>query len=106
MQREEKLSGQSDMFPIDDSELQNHSSADIEDVKQFWMDRLSSKPTSYNESDLADWLEQTGWLENDFQLAFKELQKEKQVENVSDTSNRRRKWLVHFNKSERLRRCV
>jgi len=70
------------------------------------MDRLSSKPTSYNESDLADWLEQTGWLENDFQLAFKELQKEKQVENVSDTSNRRRKWLVHFNKSERLRRCV
>ncbi|HDH16456.1 MAG TPA: three-Cys-motif partner protein TcmP, partial [Gammaproteobacteria bacterium] len=105
-ERREKCTGQMNLIPIEDSDLRDQFAADIEDVKQFWMDRLSSKPTSYNEADLADWLEQTGWLENDFQLAFKELQKEKQVENVSDTSNRRKKWFVHFNKSERLRRCV
>lgn len=105
-ERKEQGKAQKDLFPIEDSDLRDHFAADIENVKQFWMDHLSSKPTPYNEADLADWLEQTGWLENDFQMAFKELQKESQVENINDTSDRRTKRFVHFDKSERLRRCV
>ena len=105
-ERHEKGTGQMSLIPTEDSDLREQFAADIEDVKQFWMDYLSSKPTPYSEVDLADWLEQTGWLENDFQLAFKELRMEKQVENIDDTSNRRKKRFVHFDKNERLRRCV
>lgn len=105
-ERHEQSKSQRDMFPIEDSDLRDQFAADIENVKQFWMDHLSIKPTPYNETDLADWLEQTGWLENDFQLAFNELKKENQVENIDDSSSRRRKWFVHFDKNEQLRRCV
>jgi len=105
-ERRDKCARQMSLIPIEDSDLRDQFAADIEDVKQFWMDHLSGKPTTYNKADLADWLEQTGWLENDFQQAFKELQKEKQVENLDDTTNRRKKWFVHFDKNERLRRYV
>ncbi len=94
------------LIPIEESDLREQFVADIEDVKQYWIDCLSDKPTAYNEGDLADWLEETGWLENDFQQAFNALKKDRQIENLDDTTNRRKKWFIHFDKNERLRRCV
>ena len=104
-ERRDKDVGQMNLIPITDSDLRDQFAADIEDVKQFWMDHLSSKPTAYNEANLADWLEQTGWLESDFQSVFKELLDEGKVENL-DMQRKRRTRFVHFDKAERLRRCV
>jgi len=105
-ERHNKLTGQMNLIPIEDSDFRDQFAADIEDVKQFWLDHLSGDPKPYTEADLADWLEETGWLESDFQQAFNDLKSGRQVENIDDTSNRRKKWFVHFDKSEQLRRCV
>jgi len=105
-ERQEQGRAQMGLLPIEDSDLRDQFAADIEDVKQFWLDHLSNEPKPYTEVDLADWLEETGWLESDFQQAFNELKSGRQVENIDDTSNRRNKWFVHFSKSEQLRRCV
>jgi len=104
-ERREKHTGQMNLIPVVDSDLRDQFAADIEDVKQFWMDHLSSKPTPYNETDLADWLEQTGWLESDLQAAFMELVEEGKVENI-DMQRKRRTRSVHFDKGEHLRRCI
>jgi three-Cys-motif partner protein len=104
-ERQEQGNVQISLLPIEDSDLRDQFAADIEDVKRFWMSHLAGKATSYNEAKLADWLEETGWLESDFQNAFKELLDEKKVENLGDTSKRRRSRFVHFDKSEELRRC-
>ncbi len=102
-QTKEMRTGQPDMFSNDDSTLQNLFSADIEDVKIFWLERLTSDAIKCTESDLADWLEETGWLESDFQGAFGELQKEERVENL-DSKRKRTRRFVHFDKAERVRR--
>ena len=105
-ERKEQNRAQMSLLPIEDSDLRYQFAVDIEDVKKFWMNLLSRNPTPYSEADLADWLEETGWLEKDFQLAFKELQEGRQVENLNDTSNRRRARFVRFDKREQLRRCA
>ena len=105
MQREEDRSGQSNLFPLKDSEIRDQFSADIEDVKKFCLDHLNEEESVYNEVDLADWLEESGWLESDLQAAFKELAKEGKVENM-DMQRKRRTRFVHFDKSEHLRRCI
>ena len=104
-ERREQGNAQMNLLPIEDSDLRDQFAADIENVKQFWMDHLSSKPTPYNESDLADWLEETSWLESDFQTAFKKLCQQGRVENL-DMQRKRRTRYVHFDKNERLRRCI
>jgi three-Cys-motif partner protein len=78
---------------------------DLEEVKHYWLTKLSDHPSSFDEVKLADMLEETGWLIGDFQLAFKELLTEKKVANL-DCCSRRPKHPIHFNPGERLRRCV
>jgi len=102
----DKNTGQMSLIPMTDLDLRNQFAADIKDVKHFWLEHLSGEPTSFSETDLADWLEETGWLEYDLQQAFNVLKKDNKVENLDDTTNRRKKWFVHFDKNERLRRCV
>lgn len=79
--------------------------ANLADVKVYWLMQLTNKAERYDEARLADMLEETDWLTRDFQDAFHELQLENKVENL-DGSSRRTKHYVHFDKGERLRRCV
>ncbi len=79
--------------------------ANLDDVKAYWLSCLTYQPVRHDEVRLADMIEETGWLTCDFQGAFRELQLENKVENL-DGSSRRTKHFVHFDKCERLRRCV
>lgn len=97
---------QSPLFSAEDiAGHDNSSRANLSDVKAYWLDRLTSDPIVYDETCLADMIEETGWLPRDFQHAFKELLAEKKVENMNGNP-RRTKHYVHFDKGERLRRCV
>jgi hypothetical protein len=73
-------------------------------VKSYWLTKLSDQPTVFDEARLADMLEETGWLIEDFQLAFGQLLREKKVENLNAIRQRKTQY-VHFHKNERLRRC-
>ena len=68
----------------------------MEDVKAYWLSKLSLQPRSFGTEQLADMIEETGWFESDFQEAFHELAQEGVVANLDDTTNRRRKKFVHF----------
>lgn len=54
--------GTGDMFGIDDATIKKIESADSENVKHYWMSRLTTSAQLYNEDDLADMLEETDWL--------------------------------------------
>lgn len=86
-------------------ERESGAATNIDDVKAYWLRQLTSQPEQYGEIRLADMLEETGWLIRDFQEAFRQLQAERKVENL-DGSLRRTKHPIHFNKNERLRRCI
>lgn len=75
----------------------------LEKVKNYWLGKLSGKPTIFDDAKLADMLEETGWLIGDLQLAFGELLSEKKVENLS-AKKKRTTQHVHFDKGELLRR--
>ncbi len=105
-EKNDRVTGQMSLIETTEEDFQSEVAANLDDVKSFWLKHLSSQPKPYNETYLADWLEETGWLEYDFQQAFKVLKKEGKVENLDDETNRRRTWFVHFNKGERLRKLV
>ena len=81
--------------PHNDIELGD--SVDLEKVKSYWLRKLSFNPERFGVTELADMLEETGWFISDFQKAFGELTSEGLVENLNDTSKRRRSKYVHFN---------
>ena len=95
--------GMDDMFGIDDETIKAADAIDGKVVKEYWLKRLITDAVVYSESDLADMLEETGWLESDLQRAFGELSEAKQVENV-DAKRKREKRPIHFEKNERLRK--
>jgi len=97
--------GTTDMFGIDGAEIHDLEAADAEDVKSYWMDKLETTERIFTEDDLANMLEDTDWLISDFQKGFRELLDENKVENL-DTKGKRTVHQVHFDKGERLRRCV
>lgn len=88
----------------EEAEQFNNVKVGVEDVKDYWLQQLTPRPTPYDEARLADMLEDTGWLIRDFQVAFADLLAEGKVENI-DAAGKRSKHHVHFEKSERLRRC-
>lgn len=97
--------GHEDMFGIDDATVDKLESADIEEVKRYWLNRLEVTEAVYNEDDLAEMLEHTDWFIKDFERAFIELQSEGKVENL-DAHRKRPAHPIKFDKGERLRRCV
>lgn len=106
VQKKMDKSGQRDIFTAEQQIAHESASREnLEDVKRYWLTRLTAAPTVYGEAQLADMLEQTGWVIRDFQDAFRELLAEKKVENL-DGSPRRTKHPIHFGNNERLRRCV
>jgi three-Cys-motif partner protein len=81
---------------------------DLEEVKSYWLHKLSTHPQRFGIEKLADMLEETGWFESDLQASFGELADKGQVENLDDENKRRRKKYIHFdadhNQGERLMR--
>jgi len=105
-QRKLDSSDQGSLFSAEELvENEGGARASLDDVKAYWLAHLTNQAERCDEGRLADMLEETGWLTRDFQDAFRELQVEKKVENL-DGSSRRTKHYVHFDKGERLRRCV
>lgn len=76
-------------------------------VRPYWLNRLSSIPRRFGIEELADMIEETGWFESDFQVAFHELEKEGRVKNLDATGKRRTKFVhftTHGSEGERLMR--
>lgn len=106
IQKKQDAASQTGLFSAEE-EAEQHSGGRIglEEVKSFWLKHLTEGPTRYDEARLADMLEETGWLIGDFQAAFADLLDEGKVENL-DAAGKRSKHPVHFERGERLRRCI
>jgi three-Cys-motif partner protein len=76
---------------------------DIQPIKDFWLEKLSTEEKRYGIIEFADILEETSWFPRDIQAALKELIKEGRVENL-DAKRPRPKNVVNFDKNERLRK--
>lgn len=106
VQKKLDASQQKDLFSAEDQVIHHDlTSTNLDNVKAYWLATLKVEPVRYDETSLADMLEQTGWLPRDFQDAFRELLVEKKVENL-DGSTRRTKHPIHFEKGEQLRRLT
>lgn len=106
IQKKRDAATQNELFSTEEEAAhQDGTQASLEDVKNYWLEHLTDMPTKYDEPKLADILEETGWLVGDLEAAFIELLAEKKVENL-DAAGKRTKHPVHFNKGERIRRCV
>jgi three-Cys-motif partner protein len=100
----ETRSGQLELFRASRS-VHKQKRADLTQVKPYLLNRLSSIPRRFGIAELADMIEETGWFESDFQIAFHELEREGRVKNLDATRKRRTKF-IHFteqdSKGERL----
>lgn len=106
LQTKQSLDPNLSLFSAEDQvSHETQGRANLEDVMAYWLNVLSPKPRRFGEKELADMLENTGWLTGNFQDAFRQLAAEGKVENL-DGSSRRTKRFIHFDKGERLRRCV
>lgn len=100
------LSRQDDMFPAEEAaECNDGDHVGIEKVEDYWLRLLDTDAKPFDEANLADMLEETGWQISDFQRAFGQLLAAGKVENV-DARGKRREHFVHFKKAERLRRTI
>jgi three-Cys-motif partner protein len=79
-------------------------SVDLQAVKQYWLDKLTTTPKIFGTEQLADMLEETNWFESNFQQAFNELIDEGKATNL-DMTHKRPKKPVHFDDNERLKRA-
>lgn len=74
-----------------------------QEVKDFWLRKLTSQPQQFGLPELADMLEETDWSIGDLQRGLKELIANGLVEN-QDSRGKRVKNFVNFEKGERLAR--
>jgi len=102
-QREQRIekSGQSEMFCDTEITGNLNEQIDLDEVKKYWLSKLSSTPKSFGIIELADMIEETDWFVMDFQNAFKELENDGRVENL-DKQRKRPVHTVKFEKEEKL----
>jgi three-Cys-motif partner protein len=102
-QQEQRLekTGQYEMFSDTVITGNTNDQIDLDEVKKYWLSKLSSTPKSFGIIELADMLEETDWFVTDFQNAFKELENEGWVKNL-DKSRKRPVHTVKFEKEEKL----
>lgn len=91
--------------PEEEADLLSDATIDLDEVKNYWLTKLSDQPAIFDEARLADMLEETGWLISNFEDAFMALRSEGKAENM-DAKGKRSKHPIYFDKRERLRRCV
>jgi hypothetical protein len=105
----ESRTGQLEIFQSY-NDIQPEKKVGLEEVKSYWLNKLSAHPQQFGIEHLADILEETGWFESDLQFSFGELAKQGQVENLDAKNKRRRKKYIHFdadhNQGERLMRLA
>jgi len=65
----------------------------LSEVKDYWLSKLSYEPKRFGVVEFADMIEETDWFISDFQIAFKELYDECNVENLDAENMERRKTL-------------
>lgn len=101
-----KASGQREMFAAD--KLVREEKAPVrQEVKDYWLARLSRNPKLFGLIEFADMLEETGWSMDDFQRAFLELEAEGKVRNLASTGSRSTRavhYLAANNRGELLKR--
>ena len=103
-EKRESRSGQLELFHASEN-VSGGKRADPDEVKTYWLSKLSISPRSFGIYELADMIEETGWFESDFQSAFHELEKEGSVLNF-DAQGKRRTKFIHFSTGERLARKI
>lgn len=103
LERKERDTGIVDMFGSGGENPQDSDTINISEVCNYWLEILETGSKTFSDDDLADILEETGWLESDLQKAFGELLEERKVENI-DAKGKRKSRFVHFDKRERLRK--
>ena len=96
-------SGQLELLPADAET--NHDYTGLNEVKEYWLSKLTGEPKRFDIETLADMLEETGWFESDFQKALRELIEEGKVKNI-DATRKRSKNVVNFEKKERIKRVI
>ncbi len=79
-----------------DNDQENVEKMGSEEIRDYWLKKLSTHPRRFGIEQLADMIEETGWFENDFQAAFGELVDQGIAANLDDTTKRRRKKYIHF----------
>jgi len=100
------VSGQGGLFPAEEEAAQfDDDGVEVEAVERYWLSLLDTEARPFDEANLADMLEETGWQISDFQRAFGQLLAAGKAENT-DARGKRPKHFVHFDKAERLRRTT
>lgn len=93
-QRESRTK-QFELFSAAQQAAEQREERDLSEVREYWLNRLSDEPHQFGIRELADMIEETGWLPGDFQRAFGELERQGLVKNL-DTVKKRRSKFVHF----------
>lgn len=94
---------QMELFSADEHVTDERDDLDLSEVKECWLNRLTTDPKHFGIRELADMLENTEWFPGDFQKAFAELAKEGKVQNL-DAKRIRPVNAVNFEKNEALMR--
>jgi len=94
-------SGQGELFAAHEQVTEKDGHVDLSMVKEYWLSHLTKRPVTFDRERLADMMEETGWFANDFQQAFKELEKDDKLKNL-DAKRARPVNAVNFEKGERL----
>jgi three-Cys-motif partner protein len=97
--------GQFDIFAGREELSEDDDRIDLEEVKKYWLTLLSPTPKQFDIMTLAEMLEETGWFIGDFQDAFRELESESLVKNLTAT-RKRPVNVVNFEKGEKLMRIL
>lgn len=94
---------QMELFSAAEHVTDERADMDLSEVKECWLNHLTTTPKRFGVGELADMLEQTEWFPGDFQKAFAELVKEGKVKNL-DAKRTRPVNAVNFEKNEALMR--
>lgn len=98
-EREEEKTGQPQLFNDYECVSEDTHLYSLLDIKQYFLDTLSIKPIQFGLEEMASLIEKKGWFLKDIQKAFKELQNDGKVINMS-AKIRRPKHPIHFLKNE------
>ena len=103
IRRKTEQTGQMDLFQ--DSVPDGYDNQiRLEILQNHWMQLIDEKPRSFNNQDLALFIEDFGVYPSQIQKALGALIKEGFVENMDDKTGKRRTRFIYFDKEERLRR--
>ncbi|MBN2285193.1 MAG: three-Cys-motif partner protein TcmP [Tissierellales bacterium] len=90
-----EISGQTELFSANVGTKKRNRLSELSQIKDYWLEHLTTTPQRFGLTALANILEDTGWFISDIQKAFKELESEGIVKNY-DSYRKRPKNIVHF----------